>query len=395
MDVLPNEEEEMLKRSAREFLEKECPVTLVREMEKDERGYPPDLWRKMAELGWLGMALPEEYGGAGVPLTHLGLVIEEIGRAIAPVPFHCTMTAALTIASDGTPEQKQAILPAVARGQTILTWAFQEADPRLAPEAVQMQAVPQGDAFLLTGQKNFVDNFHIADYCLVACRTAPPSPASAGLSLFLVNTKSPGISLTPLITLARDKQFQVTFDGVRVPRTSLVGELNQGWPVIERMLDRGTALLCAQMLGAARKDAEMAWDYSKRRIAFGRPIGSFQSLQHLMADMLIWLDGVQLLTYEALWRLGEGLPASVEVSQAKAFANEKCQAVVRSSQSIHGGIGFIEEFPLHLWYRRVAAWAMRLGTTFEHRARVSRALLDKPGEVRLGVSPSEAVPSPA
>jgi alkylation response protein AidB-like acyl-CoA dehydrogenase len=160
------------------------------------------------------------------------------------------------------------------------------------------------------------------------------------------------------------------------------------------MLDVATALLCAQMEGAARKDAEMAWEYSKRRIAFGRPIGAFQALQHLMADMLIWLDGCQLLTYEALWRLSEGLPASVEVSQAKAFCNEKCQAVVRSSQQIHGGIGFIEEFPLHLWYRRVAAWTMRLGTTFEHRARVARALLDRPGEVRLGVSLSEPAPTP-
>jgi len=393
MDVLLNEEEEMLKRSAREVLERECPVSLVRAMEGDEKGYSPDLWRKMADLGWLGMALPEEYGGAGAPLTHLGLVMGEIGRAIAPVPFHCTMTAALTIARAGTPEQKQAILPAVARGEMILTWAFQEADPRLAPEAVQTQAVPEGDSFRLTGSKVFVDYAHVARSCLVAARTSPPSPEGEGLSLFLVPTTAPGITLTPLVTLARDRQFQVTFEGVRVPPSALVGPLDRGWPVISWMLDVATALLCAQMEGAARKDAEMAWEYSKRRIAFGRPIGAFQALQHLMADMLIWLDGCQLLTYEALWRLSEGLPASVEVSQAKAFCNEKCQAVVRSSQQIHGGIGFIEEFPLHLWYRRVAAWTMRLGTTFEHRARVARALLDRPGEVRLGVSLSEPAPT--
>ncbi|HZA22586.1 MAG TPA: acyl-CoA dehydrogenase family protein, partial [Dehalococcoidia bacterium] len=142
----------------------------------------------------------------------------------------------------------------------------------------------------------------------------------------------------------------------------------------------------AQIVGAARKDAEMAFEYSKNRVAFGRPIGAFQSIQHLCADMLVWVDGAQLLTYEALWKMDQGLPASIEVSQAKAFCNDKCQAVVRSSQTIHGGIGFMMEFDLHLWYRRVCAWTMRLGTSFEHRARIARALLDQPGRVRLGAS---------
>jgi alkylation response protein AidB-like acyl-CoA dehydrogenase len=201
----------------------------------------------------------------------------------------------------------------------------------------------------------------------------------------MVDTGSPGISYVPLTTLAKDKQCRVEFDQVKVPRQNLVGELNNGWPAISRMLDRATALLCAQMVGATRKDAEMAIDYAKNRVAFGRPIGSFQSIQHLCADMIIWVDGAQLLTYEALWTMDQGLPASVEVSQAKAFCNEKCEAVVRLSQVIHGGIGFMMEFDLHLWFRRVTAWAMRLGTSFEHRARVAQALLDQPGRVRLGM----------
>jgi alkylation response protein AidB-like acyl-CoA dehydrogenase len=139
------------------------------------------------------------------------------------------------------------------------------------------------------------------------------------------------------------------------------------------------------MIGATKKDAEMAIEYSKNRMAFGRPIGAFQSIQHLCADMTLWVDGAQLLTYEALWKIDQGLPAGVEVSQAKSFCNEKCEAVVRSSQVIHGGIGFMMEFDLHLWYRRVSAWTMRLGTSFEHRANVAQALLDQPGRVRLGM----------
>jgi alkylation response protein AidB-like acyl-CoA dehydrogenase len=152
------------------------------------------------------------------------------------------------------------------------------------------------------------------------------------------------------------------------------------------MLDRATVLLCAQMVGAARKDIEMAIEYAKNRVAFGRPIGAFQSVQHMCADMTIWIDGAQLLTYEALWKMDQGLPAGIEVSQAKAFCNDKCQAAVRTSQVLHGGMGFMMEFDLHLWFRRVTAWTMRLGTSFEHRARVAAALLDQPGHVRLGMN---------
>jgi alkylation response protein AidB-like acyl-CoA dehydrogenase len=385
MNVLPTEEELMLKNLAREFLEAECPPSLARAMETDDLGYPPGLWKKMAELGWFGLTLPETYGGQGMPLTYLAVILEEAGRAIAPVPFHSTMVPALTIAQHGTEEQRREILPVVASGGLIITWAFNENDPRFIPEAVKAEAAIQGDHFVLSGTKMFVDNFNVAEKCLVVCRTGEASTGGEGLSLLLVDTNSPGISHIPLTTLAKDKQSRVTFDQVRVPRSNLVGELNQGWPVAEWMLERATALLCAQMVGATRKDAEMAIEYSKGRVAFGRPIGSFQSIQHLCADMTLWVDGAQLLTYEALWKIDQGVPADVEVSQAKAFSNEKCQAVVRSSQTIHGGIGFMMEFDLHLWYRRVTAWTMRLGTSFEHRAKVAQALLDRPGRVRLGM----------
>jgi alkylation response protein AidB-like acyl-CoA dehydrogenase len=353
-------------------------------METDPKGYPPALWRKAAELGWQGMALPEKYGGQDLPLTYLGLVLEEVGRALAPLPLHSTVVVALTIARDGSEAQREAVLPAVARGDTVLTWAFTEQDPRFLPETIQTQAVADGDHFVINGTKLFVDTFVVADQCLVACRTAPASSGHAGLSLFLVDTKSPGLSQIPLVTLAKDKQSEVNFRNVRVPRANLIGGLHEGGPIVERMLERAAVLLCAQMLGATRKDAEMAWEYAKYRVAFGQPIGAFQSVQHLCADMLTWIDGGNLLTYEALWKMDQGLPASVEVSQAKAFCNEKCEAVVRLSQMVHGGIGFIMEFDLQLWFRRVSAWTMRLGTSYEHRARIARALLDHPGRVILG-----------
>ncbi len=385
MDILPSEEEQLLKNAAREFLEAEVSTALVREMELDENGYPPALWRQMADLGWLGIAIPEDYGGQGLPLTYLGMVLEEMGRVLAPVPLHSTMTAALTIAESGTEDQKRELLPAVCSGDMVMTWAVIERDPRLIPSAIAEQAQPDGDGWILNGVKMFVENFNVARRCLVAVRTAPASGENEGISLFLVDPNGSGVSQTPLVTIAKDKQSRVSFDGVKVSGADLVGELHNGWPIAERMLERATALLCCQMVGATRKDAELAIDYAKNRVAFGRPIAAFQSIQHMCADMLLFADGVQLLTYEALWKMDQGLPAGVEVSQAKAFANEKCEAVVRQSQVIHGGIGFMMEFDLHLWLRRVSAWTMRLGTTFDHRAKIASALLDNPGKVRLGL----------
>ena len=385
MDILPSEEEQMLKNVAREFLEAEVSTALVREMELAGLGYPPALWKQMADLGWLGMSIPEQFGGQGLPITYLGLILEEAGRVMAPVPLHSTMVAALTLAAIGTDQQKQDILPAVSDGSMVLTWAVQERDARLIPDAIELDAKADGDGWILNGTKMFVDNFVVAERCLIAARTSPKSGSSQGISLFIVDPNGNGVNQTALVTLAKDKQSRVDFKDHRIERTALVGELDEGWPLVEAMLDRGTALLCCQMVGAARKDAEMAIEYAKNRVAFGRPIGSFQSVQHMLADMLLHVDGGEMLTFEALWKMDEGLPASVEVSQAKAFCNEKCESVVRTSQVIHGGIGFMMEFDLHLWFRRVTSWSLRLGTTYDHRARIASALLDVPGQVRLGM----------
>ncbi len=384
MDVLLNDDENLIVDSAREFLTGECPPKLVREMEADPLGYSKTLWTKVAELGWQGMCMPEKVGGSNMPLVYLGLVLREAGRAIAPIPLHSTAVATLAVAHDGSAAQQEKYLPDVVAGKSVWTWAFTERDPRFVPEAVQMSAKASGDEYALDGVKLFVDNFSQADYCLVVARTTAGSKGAQGLSLFIVDARSKGISQKALITLAKDKQSEVTFQDVRVPKANLIGSAGEGWPIVERMLDRGTALLCAQMVGAARKDIEMAIEYAKFRNAFGQPIGSFQSVQHTCADMQIWVDGGELLTFEALWKIDQGLPASVEVSQAKAFCNEKCEAAVRNSQAIHGGIGFMMEFDLQLWFRRVSAWTMRMGTSFEHRARIAHALIDTPGEVTLG-----------
>ena len=375
MDVLLNEEEELLKKSVRDFLQTECPTSLVRAMEADDLGYPPELWATAARLGWLGLVLPEEHGGDAAPLTHLGLVLEEVGRAAAPLPLHSTLVAALTIADAGAAAQKMEILARVAAGDLILTWAVMEVAPNFEPNNILCRAYADGDGFRLSGTKLFVDNFEAAAKCLVACRTAPASEGKHGISLFLVDTNAAGISHSPLPNMAGDRQSRVVFEDVRVGRAGLIGELDEGWAVIEPMLERATALLCAQIVGATRKAVDMAVDYAKDRVAFGRPIGAFQAIAHICADIVTWVDGAQLLTYEALWRLDQGLPATTEVATAKAFCNTRCQMCLHQANQIHGGLSQIKDFDLSLWYRRASAWTMRLGTTFDHHRTIAQAVL--------------------
>ena len=228
MDILLNEDEELLKNTARAFFEQECPPSLVRAMETDELGYPPDLWRKIAALGWIGFALPPQCGGEGAPLEQVGLLLEEMGRAAAPLPFLSTLAPALIIAEAGTDAQRQAILPRVVRGELLLTWAITEQDPRCTPATIHTAAVQDGDHYIITGTKLFVDHFNSADKCLIVCRTGPAASTNAGLSLFILDTNSPGITHTLLPTLAGDKQSEVTLHQVRVPAAHLLGEVHQG-----------------------------------------------------------------------------------------------------------------------------------------------------------------------
>ena len=379
MDVLLSDDEAEVQRAAAEFLAGESTPALVREAERDPQRISRALWARVAELGWLGISLPEASDGQGLPLSCLGLVFEELGRRIAPVPMLGTMACALVLARHGSGSQR-ALLRQVVAGELILTHALQEPDGRWSLDAVALGGRIDGAELVLSGQKAFVDNIHAAGRCLVVFRMLDGS----GIGLALVDPAAPGIEATDLVTTAGDAQAMLRFDGVRVPVADMVGTPATGRAIALELMDLATAFTTALMVGAAGEATHRAVEYAKQRHAFGQPIGAFQAIQHMAADMTIGVDGAQLLVREAIARLGQGLPASVEVSQAKAFANAKCLAAVRMAQQIHGGIGFIAEFDQQLWYRRVATWSLRCGTVAEHRARVAEALLDRPGKVRLG-----------
>lgn len=385
MNVLPDEQEVEVQQTVAQFLKTECTPAVIRASETGYSGFSKTLWEKFASLGWLTLCLPEDVGGQALPVTYLGLLLEEIGRFIAPLPVHATMVPAMLIARHGSPAQR-ALLRRVGSGDLILSFSATGKSGVWSADALSVTGRREGKDIVLSGAAYFVDHFSTSDKSLIALRLAGDAQGSDVAAAVLVDTATPGITVERLHPLAKDDECVVSFDNVRVPAENLLGQPGQYASVVSDLQDHAAVLLVSQMQGAARQAMESAVEYVNHRDAFGQPIGAFQAIQHMAADMLNAVDGSQLLAREALWRISQGLPASVEVSQAKAFASEKCLMVCRSAQQMFGGLGFIADCDINLWFRRVASWSLRCGTTYEHRARVAEALLDRPGVVRLDAS---------
>jgi alkylation response protein AidB-like acyl-CoA dehydrogenase len=353
MDFALTEEQEMLKRQAREFLENECPKTLVREMEENEKGYSPELWDKIIELGWLGLPFPEDYDGMEMSFLDLTVILEEMGRALVPGPYVSTVVlGGLTILDAGTEEQKSEFLPKIANGEINLTMALMEENARYDAAGIEMEAAPSGDDYILNGTKLFVFDANVADWILCAARTKKSENKEDGITLFLVDGKSSGVTVTPLKTVAADKQCEIVFDNVKVPKSNIVGELDQGWKVVAKTLEKAAIAECALMLGGAQQALDMTVDYAKERVQFGRPIGKFQAIQHKCAEMLSYVEGMRFITYQAAWMLSEGLPCTLEVAEAKTWCGEASKQVCQDGLHVHGAIAFTKDHDLELYFRR-------------------------------------------
>jgi alkylation response protein AidB-like acyl-CoA dehydrogenase len=375
MDFDLNEEQEMLKTTARDFLSKECPKSLVREMVKDDRGYPPDLWHKMTELGWLGLIFPEKYGGLGGSFLDLAVLLEEMGRACLPGPFFSTVIlGGLFILNAGTEQQKRELLTRVANGEVILTLALTEPSAGFDADSVEVEAISDNNDYIISGTKLFIPDAQIADYMICVTRTSRGTVPENGITVFLVDSRSPGISCTLLKTIAGDKLFEIIFDKVRIPKENIVGELGQAWAPLEKTIQQATLAKCAEMVGGAQQVLEMSADYAKERMVFGRPLGSFPVIHHYIANMMMDVDGCRFLTYEAAWKLSEGLPCAMETAMAKAWTSDAYQRVTALGQQIFGGVGFIEDHDMPLYFKRAKAAEVTLGDGNFHREMVAKQL---------------------
>ncbi len=375
MDLGFSETQQMLKNSAREFLARECPHTLVRAMEEDERGYLPQLWQQIVDLGWTGLAFPEEYGGTGGSFLDLAVLLEEMGRALVPGPFFSTVAlGGLTVLDAGNDAQKRDLLTRICQGQVFMTLALTEPSATFQPWGIQTQARRDRGHYIINGTKLFVSDAHVSNVMVVAARTSQSEDSTDGVTTFLVPTDSQGVRATPLRTLGSDKQCEVVFNNVRVPASGVLGEVDRGWPIIEKALQRATAARCAEMLGGAQAVLDMTVEYSKQRVQFGRPIGTFQAVQHHCANMATEVECCRYIVYQAAWRLAEGLPAATEVSMAKAWASGSYRRVCALAHQSHGAIGFTREHNLQLYTRRARAQEVAFGGASFHRELVAQAL---------------------
>ena len=375
MNIALSEEQEMLKKAARDFLTDRCPKALVKEMEESEKGYSPELWQEMAGLGWMGLVFPEKYGGSDMSFLDLSVLLEEMGRACLPGPFFSTVVlGGLPILDAGNEEQKQEYLPKIACGEAIFTLALTEPSAKYDAASIAVKATRDKDTYIIDGTKLFVPDAHIADCLLCVARTNEQVKAEDGITLFLVDAKSPGLSYTVLKTIANDKLCEVVFDQVRVAEGNILGKPGQGWSVVQKIIERAAVAKCCEIVGGIQQVLEMTVDYAKERKQFDRPIGSFQVIQHYCSNMATDVDGSRFSTYQAAWMLSEGLPCTKEVAIAKAWTGEASERVITLAHQIHGAIGVTIDHDLQFYTRRAKAAEATFGDTDFYREIVAQEM---------------------
>ncbi|MCH7837434.1 MAG: acyl-CoA/acyl-ACP dehydrogenase [Chloroflexi bacterium] len=378
MDMELTETQRHLKDTARRLMEKECPPGFVREMEQSELGYSPELWKQMAEVGWLALPLPEEYDGIGLGTVDLAILTKELGRALCPSPYLPTVVlAGGAIVAAGSEAQKRTHLANIIAGDTVIAFAMQESTQYYDARGVSTRATAEGDGFVLNGTKMFVEFAEAADLLLVVARSEGEPPSSDGLSMFLIDPKSPGVKMTHLPTMARDKQYEVVLDNVQVSGDDLLGPAGGAWPLLEEVVQRGTIAFASYAVGAAEKMQEMSTDFAKDRVQFGRPIGSFQVIQGYLAQLIIEIWGAETLTYYTAWAMDEGMPVRGLVAKTKAFAGDTIKHTTDVGSQIFGGIGYMEDMDNTLYLRRGKQYQLAMGDGGYWEDVIAEEILDK------------------
>ena len=376
MDFAFTEEQQMLRATARRFLDEKAPALVVRRLMETESGFDPGLWREIASQGWQAMAIPEAYGGAGFSLLEQGILMEEMGRSLFPAPFlSAVVIGADLILHHGTEAQKQELLPGIAVGELRVALAQLEDNGRWDATGIGMVARREGGDLVLDGTKSFVLDGHTADTLLVAVR-AEGSTGPDGVSLVIVPGDAPGVTRRRLETMDMTrKQAEIVFKGVRVPAAAILGAEGQAWSAIEAMTTRAIVALAYEQVGGAQKCLEMAVDYAKVRVQFGRPIGSFQAIKHKCADMLVQVESAKSAAYYAGWAVATGDPeAEIVAPMAKSYCSEAYFHCAAESIQIHGGIGFTWEHDAHLYFKRAKTDELLFGTPAQHRAVLAERL---------------------
>jgi len=369
MNFAFTEEQEELRSTVRAFLENKSSEEAVREQMETDDGYDAAVWSQMGEqMGLQGLAIPEEYGGSGYSFIELGIVLEEMGRALLCAPFFSTaVLAANTLIHSGDDAAKQAHLPGIASGETIATVAYVEPSGKWDESGITMEASGSGSDVTLSGTKSFVIDGHVANLIIVAAKSG------AGTSLYAVQGDASGITRTALSTMDQTrKQAKLDFDNT--PAT-LIGADGKGWEILSNVLDLVAVGLAAEQVGGAQMVLEQAVEYAKVRVQFGRPIGSFQAIKHKCADMLLEVESAKSAAYYGLWCAAEmNDELASTASLAKAYCSEAYFHAAAENIQIHGGIGFTWEHPAHLYFKRAKSSELMFGDPTYHREMLAQRI---------------------
>jgi alkylation response protein AidB-like acyl-CoA dehydrogenase len=368
------ETQQVLKNSAREFFSAVCPIAEVRRLMETDTAYDAALWQNMAHQGWAGIIFEEEYGGLGLGLVEMAVALEEMGRALLPGPYLSTvLLAGVAIDAAGNPAQKRKYLSRISMGEAHATLALLETSASWEPDAVQLDAHPTLEGFALNGRKMFVPDAATADFMVCAARRGPD------LGLFIVPHDAPGLTIAPLPAMDETRKlYQVAFADVPVAEDDFLAIGDSARDALERALAVATVALAAEMVGGMQRVMEIAVEYAKARKQFGKPIGQFQAVQHLCADMLLLTESSRSAAYYAAWALQERAPeAGVAVSIAKAYASDAYREVGNRGIQVQGGMGFTWENNVHLYYKRAKASELMFGDAAYHRERIAHLVIDK------------------
>jgi alkylation response protein AidB-like acyl-CoA dehydrogenase len=350
-----DEQQELLRHEVRKFLDEQCPLETVRQLAKTPSGYSPELWKQLGELGWLGLILPEQYGGGGMGWVDLTVLLEEVGRSLFPGPLVSTLLAGATIADGGSASQHDRWLPGLADGSRIGTLALLDNSSRFGPEGIGLRAERDGDTFVITGELVSVPDVAEASLFIVAFRT---DASADDVTLAVIEADSLGLTATTRAGIDATKRFgTLRLEGVRVASDAVLGEPGAGWNLAATSLDRGAAATTAEIIGAAEALTSITVQYAKDRVQFGHPIGHYQGVKHPLAEAYVDCECMKSLAYYAAWALEESpdeVPAAV--SKAKGFASEAFTRIGVTGIQLHGAVGYTEEYDCQLYLKR-SKWA--------------------------------------
>lgn len=370
MALVLTEEQQILQQTAREFVSANAPLTHLRALRdnEDATGFSRDLWKEMAQLGWAGLIEEESNGGSGLGHAELGVLFEECGRTLVPTPFLSSVVLAGGCVRAGASEPTlRQVLSGVAQGETLLALALDER-PHFDPYAVETRAEKDGAGYRLTGKKTFVLDGHVADRLVVVARTSGQAGDRDGLTLFLVDALSKGVTITRTKMVDHRNAARVEFDGVSTD--TVLGEIGRGADILDPVLDRATAVLCSEMLGLMTEAFERTIEYLKTREQFGVKIGTFQALKHRAAAMFAELELSRSVVLETLRAIDEGSPdVPTLVAVAKARCSDAVSLISREMLQMHGGIGMTDEADIGFFLKRARVAELTLGDASYHRER--------------------------